>query len=223
MASARTRIVCGIQHRWHPEGKDLDEVTDIIPIAGELKPHGGYDMDAEAIRLSTSDSTGDHKKTGLRLVLKGGKHKRKQKAVIEFLCKPDVEGTEGEWEPEEKYDAEDADAAAADILMRSQNHFATLGAPDGSRGHKEEQQDEGEGNEGKSRQDDGDSPPDLDEVQLRYDNSTLIFDSRLPEGEFDVLRLTWYTKHACENAQGTGPDAPGVSPGWGFFTWLVVM
>ena len=175
-------------------------------------------MDAEAIRLSTSDSTGDRKKTGLRLVLKGGKYsRRRQKAVIEFLCNQDVEGTEGEWEPEEKYDPEDADATAADGLRRSPTHLGVLGAA-GRGGDQKEWQDEG-----KSREDDGDSQPSPDETQLRYHNSTLIFESFVPESDFDVLRLTWYTKHACENAQGTGPGGHEGSPGWGFFTWLVIM
>ena len=43
------------------------------------------------------------------MVLEGGKHpldgsdRRKQRAVVEFLCDPDKEGTEGEWEAEDKY------------------------------------------------------------------------------------------------------------------------
>lgn len=35
---------------------------------------------------------------------------------------------------------------------------------------------------------------------------------------FDVLKLKWTTKHACED-EASGSS----SSGWGFFTWLIIM
>lgn len=43
----------------------------------------------------------------------------------------------------------------------------------------------------------------------------------------DVLRLTWHTKYACENADdindGDDDGKSDSSAGWGFFTWFIVM
>jgi hypothetical protein len=36
---------------------------------------------------------------------------------------------------------------------------------------------------------------------------------------WDVLRLKWETKYACEEASSL-PSTPGTSSGWGFFTWM---
>jgi hypothetical protein len=36
-----------------------------------------------------------------------------------------------------------------------------------------------------------------------------------------VLRLTWETKYACEEASSI--PAPGSSSSWGFFTWMIIM
>ncbi|KHN98336.1 autophagy-related protein 27 [Metarhizium album ARSEF 1941] len=90
---------------------DVDKVESVTAIAGSLENVGGSQFEYEATRLNGSDSNSDSKKEGLRLVLKGGKHplngpvkeRRQQKAVVEFLCDPDKEGTEGEWESEDKY------------------------------------------------------------------------------------------------------------------------
>jgi hypothetical protein len=45
---------------------------------------------------------------------------------------------------------------------------------------------------------------------------SLKFISYEGEGDIDILKLKWYTKHACED------DA--VKPRhWGFFTWFLIM
>ncbi|TQS31996.1 hypothetical protein Golomagni_07706, partial [Golovinomyces magnicellulatus] len=105
-------------------GKGGDMIEDIISIAGNLKDHGGGDLDEKPTRLKTSEGNDDSYKEGLRLVLKGGKHplkesagnRRPQKTVIEFLCDKDKEGTEGEWESEDKYEkrADDKDDKGED-------------------------------------------------------------------------------------------------------------
>ena len=37
--------------------------------------------------------------------------------------------------------------------------------------------------------------------------------------QWDVLRLEWHTKYACEDAAGTAAE----SKSWGFFTWIILM
>ncbi|KAM3514534.1 hypothetical protein MY11210_001769 [Beauveria gryllotalpidicola] len=87
-------------------GDDSDQITEVVPIAGSLENYGGTAFDYEVTRLKTSDSNADSKKEGLRLVLKGGRHeKRDQRAVIEFLCDRNQTGLEGEWEAEDKYES----------------------------------------------------------------------------------------------------------------------
>lgn len=38
----------------------------------------------------------------------------------------------------------------------------------------------------------------------------------------DILRLEWRSKYACEDAINT-PDPEEKKPGWGFFTWFIIM
>ncbi|KAJ2895098.1 autophagy-related protein 27 [Zalerion maritima] len=202
--------VCGIEHEWK-SNDEPDEITGVYPIAGELRPHGGYDMDAKMTRLSTSESTGDSKREGLRMVLHGGayplgsKHRLRHKAIIEFLCDPDRDGLEGEWDPEEKYDPE----GDKDAMMRL---FA--------------REDDDEDEDGGGDDDTGDGEvPNADETQFKYENTSLLFDSFREEGSSPtekVLRLTWYTKHACENRSVADPEGDR-SRHWGAFTWIVVI
>merc|ERR1712000_264725 len=80
-----------------------------IPIAGELKEKGGGDLDAKWVRLAADGSNTDSEKEGLRLTMNGGwtivdKKKRPQKAIVEFICDKNLEGTENLWDPEDKYE-----------------------------------------------------------------------------------------------------------------------
>lgn len=101
------RVVCGIR-RWRESG---DDKVQVFAIAGALEGVGGAQFDYEVARLNESDSNSDSDKEGLRLILKGGKHpldgpvgeRREQKAIVEFLCDPSREGTEGEWETDGQY------------------------------------------------------------------------------------------------------------------------
>ncbi|KUI67821.1 Autophagy-related protein 27 [Cytospora mali] len=86
--------VCGIRRGIEGE---TDTVTDVLPIAGDLKIHGMGDLDARITRLKTSDSSADSKREGVRIVLNGGRHqKRKQLAIVEMLCDAERTGKEGE-------------------------------------------------------------------------------------------------------------------------------
>lgn len=138
----------------------------------------------------------------MRLVLTGGKdplkgplkEKTDQKAIIEFLCDPDREGTEGEWVSEEKYE---------------------------KRADDKKDDDKKEGGDDK---DEGESTL---EHQLKHDNASLIWDGFENEKSARILRLTWYTKHACEKREesggGSDDDGDSTSSHWGFFTWFILM
>ncbi|KID74072.1 Autophagy-related protein 27 [Metarhizium brunneum] len=189
---------------------DVDKVETVTAIAGSLENVGGSQFEYEATRLNGSDSNSDSKKQGLRLVLKGGKHplsgpvkdRREQKAVVEFLCDPDKEGNEGEWESEDKYSK----------LRRREDK-------------KEDDKDDKDGKDGKDG--DGDKDESFGEHQLKSDKAALLWESYGPEKDADVLRLTWHTKYACEKRDGDNDNKNGdggdSSASWGFFTWLVIV
>lgn len=191
-----TFTVCGIKRGIKTES---DEVIDVISIAGELQDHGGTAFNSKVTRLKTSDSTSDAQKEGLRIVLSGGRHPqvssgREQRAILEMLCDRDKTGKEGEWNPkDDKYEQVPAET----------------GEDDDTAGQRKRA--DGEDGDGKS------------EHQLLKENAALIFDSYGPmadDGNVDALRLTWYTKYACE---GLPADEYPQSEHWGFFTWLVIL
>lgn len=187
-------------------------LDDVITIAGDLADQGGTDMDVKLARLSKSDSESDKGKEGVRLTLQGGKHpldgptidRRPQKAIIELLCDKDKEGTEGEWETDEKY-------------------FDT-------KSKRDDKEDKGKDAGAK-------------EEQLKKADAALIWKSYEADGDSDVLRLEWHTKHACEKRDGgkddnnKGDDGKGKdgdkgdekepeqpsNGNWGFFTWFIIM
>lgn len=171
----------------------------VTPIAGNLANHGGSDLDPTTARLKTSDSGADAKKEGVRIALHGGRDpitKRAQQAIIEMVCDRNKTGKEGEWDPkDDKYEP-----------------------------GPEETEGEGSSAAGGRKRADGDEDKDnSSEHQLLKPDSALIFDSYGPpsdDKQFDVLRLTWYTKYACE---GLPKDEYPSSQHWGFFTWLVIL
>ena len=86
--------VCGIERIYEDDGTSV--VREVIPIAGEYAVSDGRHLDAKFTRLKGSESNDDSKKEGVRGELHGGMwEKKKQKAIIEFLCDADFEGTEG--------------------------------------------------------------------------------------------------------------------------------
>lgn len=40
--------------------------------------------------------------------------------------------------------------------------------------------------------------------------------------DWDVLRISWNTKYACEDAINS-PSSPNKGSSWGFFTWFIIM
>ncbi|KPM45652.1 hypothetical protein AK830_g873 [Neonectria ditissima] len=206
--------VCAIT-RFLKDEDEMDTIADINPIAGALENYGGTRFDYSLTRLKTSDSTSDSQKEGLRLVLKGGKHHpiggsakddRPQKAIIEFICDRNKTGTEGEWTSEDKY---------TKLRVRDEEKNED--------GDKKEDGDKGSDD---GKEEDGDKDKDgedlSEEHQLKYENSSLIWDGFPSEKDADVLRLTWYTKYACEKRE-EGDDDGDDSTHWGFFTWFVIV
>jgi hypothetical protein len=88
--------VCGVVRKY--EGQQEPFLEKVIPIAGEYTASHGSSraLDPQFERLKGSDSSADSEKEGLRGKLHGGEYlNKKQKAIVEFLCDANVEGTEG--------------------------------------------------------------------------------------------------------------------------------
>ena len=193
------RPVCAIQRTYGPE-EENGLVRKVVPIAGELADQGGSEFEYEASRLKPAD---DSEREGLRLTLKGGAYpldgsdekRKKQRAVIDFICDRDMEGTEGEWATEEEYERDEKEKRSG---LAGMGEGGILGA-------------RGDGLVGGFA--DG-------EEQLLKEGAALKFLSYgvQPDGDFEELRLEWRTKYACES---TFEDER--SAGWGFFTWFLIM
>jgi len=117
-------VVCAIEHTIKPlEGTDKvqDDITEVIPVAGDLKDVGGGYLDAKYTRLKTSELDTDSGKEGLRIELNGGFYgspKRTQKAVVEFLCDPTRTGRETDLDPEDKYEGAEGSPTIGDSSLR---------------------------------------------------------------------------------------------------------
>lgn len=190
-------------------GDKIDAVDEVSSLAG------GVYLDPDITRLSKIDPDSDKK--GLRVTLKGGVgslDKRKKQTVIDFVCDQDLDGTEGEYDPEDKYESK---------LDRR--------ADDGKNEDEDEDKDKDKG---------GSS----EEVQLGIEkNPSLVFNrygTSESDTNVDVLQLTWSSKYVCESKAGDGkdgnneggdPDGNGDEDGdvkkpsshWGVFTWIVIL
>lgn len=66
-----------------------------------------------------------------------------------------------------------------------------------------------------------------EEKQIIKPGAALVWNSYGPseKNDADILRLTWYTQYACEDAWENPPDEKNgdSSRGWGFFTWFVIL
>ena len=100
--------VCGVEEAYHLTDRTHFTVK-VQPIAGEFTAtHGrGRALDPQWTRLKGSASNEDTEKEGLRLELHGGKYPetkdgKAHKAIIEFICDPELTGNEGFEDPKEK-------------------------------------------------------------------------------------------------------------------------
>ncbi|MCJ1249096.1 hypothetical protein MMC30_006319 [Trapelia coarctata] len=97
--------VCGYEQKIHEDGTLEPKPLSVIPIAGEYSLSNGGALDPHYTRLKTSPSHADSRLEGLRMELRGGKYlKKKQKAVIEFLCSRDGDNATKERDDEEGED-----------------------------------------------------------------------------------------------------------------------
>lgn len=175
-----------------------DFVDKVVAIAGNLQDHGGTGFDVEAKRLKDSDSNSDSQKEGVLLVLKGGKNP--------------LDGPVKERRPQ-KAVLEficDHDKTGLEGEWRSEDRYD--GDDKKLRRRDDEKEEEGES---------------ALEHQLKHDDTALLWEGYKPEGDEDVLRLTWKTKYACEEKRDDDKpdnDDDETSKGsWGFFTWFVIM
>ncbi|KAF9639176.1 Mannose-6-phosphate receptor binding protein [Lasiodiplodia theobromae] len=206
--------VCGVTTSYNP-ADNTSAITKVVPIAGNFAASSGGQADPRWTKLKGSDSNADAEKEGLRLELKGGKypfHSRKgtkQKALIEFICDRNRTGTETDLDNRDTIDEEDDKKKVEDKMRR---RMAKLQA-------REENEKEGDDEGGDSDDDDDD-----DDDDNKTDKSkALQFVSYKMEDDLDVLRLTWYTKYACEDGGDSGSGPGGKSEHWGFFTWVIII
>lgn len=173
-------------------------VSKVVAIAGSLENVGGSDFQYEATRFKGSDSHDDSQKEGLRLVMTGGKHP---------LNGPVKERTAQKAVIEFHCDPE---RTGLEGEWESEDRY------DGDDKVRREEDEEG-----------GDDGTESGvEHQLKTDNSSLIWESYGYDEErsADILRMTWYTKYACEKLDdGDDDDGGNSSSHWGFFTWLFFM
>ncbi|KAL8365625.1 hypothetical protein RB595_004441 [Gaeumannomyces hyphopodioides] len=198
---------CGMWHHIDPDSK-ADVPVEHRVIAGTAE---GRALDEAFTRLSTSTSDKDKGKEGVRIVLQGGQFQdRKQKAVVELLCKDTVEGTEGEIDPDKDL-SKPSPAEKLTTTTKTSVVVPTAAALHVARA------------DGDDKNKDKQVP-----VQIKKPDATLIWESYGPSeedpGSADALKLTWYTKHACEKRSGGGGGiGKDDSKHWGFFTWIVIL
>ncbi|KAI0438529.1 autophagy-related protein 27 [Xylaria telfairii] len=203
--------VCAIK-RLIKLGETIDTIEEVTPLAGELQNHGGAALDPKVSQLSKVDP--ESGREGLRVIFQGGLGytdtlvKHKKQTVIDFVCNKDLDGTEGEYDSEDKYVARAED----DKSQENEN------------GDEDNDKDKDDDDD-----DDDDAPP--KEVQLGLDkNPSLVFDRYGPsdsDTNVDVLHLTWSSKHVCQSKKDEGGDEDSdvkkPSSHWGAFTWIVIL
>ena len=157
-------------------------------------------MDPEWTRLKNSASHDDANKEGLRVELHGGRYPfekssgRQQKAIIEFQCDRNRTGLEGS--EHDTRDKLDEEQQTTQLVTRAE--------PDDKKDDKK---------------DDKEEPVEDASLKLISYRSEGQGDS-----EFDVLRLEWKTKYACEGMTEHKPSSGNNSSShWGFFTWFLIM
>ncbi|KAI5252585.1 hypothetical protein E4T42_03371 [Aureobasidium subglaciale] len=191
--------VCAIESDYNL-ADNSSTIKRVIPIAGQYAGSHGRFLDPEWTRLKNSPSHDDANKEGLRVELHGGKYPfeksngRQQKAIIEFQCDRNRTGLEGS--ESDSRDKLDEEGESASL--------STLAESDGNK-------DEDKGDEKKPT---GDASLKL--VSYRSEGEG--------DAEFDVLRLQWKTKYACEGITDHKPTSGNKSSShWGFFTWFIII
>ena len=180
--------------RISEEGTDANVTASVIPIAGEYIHHA-KSLDPKWSRFQGSDSSADAKEDGISLEIGGGEYPFDSKNATPQKAFIEFYCDKDRTGNEGK-EVNDKD--------NNENEKSTLPFS-GSlmRPFEDEGDDE---NEPTSNPDEGKS---------------IEFISYRKESDFQVLRLKWRTKYACE---GQASSTPTRSKGrWGFFTWFIIM
>lgn len=115
--------MCAIERLINPIEK-TDSISRVIPIAGDFPDNKLNPSFTALSKATTSDQQ------GFRAILNGGTYSgRTQRAIIDFICGPEFEGTEGEAKPKDGYKNskradEEAEAAGNTTAMT----FTSYGA-----------------------------------------------------------------------------------------------
>ncbi|CAG8973326.1 hypothetical protein HYALB_00000089 [Hymenoscyphus albidus] len=166
--------ICAVEHLIPKDDETKGVLKQTFAIVGDFHEKG-RDMDSKFHLLSKQAGHEDSKKEGILLEFGGGlrteeTQKRKQKAIIEFICDKARTGLEGLISERDLYE------------------------------------------ESLTKREDAATTPSLIFESYAADKS---------DASIDVLRLTWKTKEACEDAKEQ-KDAENRSH-WGFFTWFVLI
>jgi autophagy-related protein 27 len=182
--------VCGV--KTIKEGDEEPRLEHWVALAGDYSTSLGIHLDVKPTRIKHSASNADQDKEGVRLEMTGGREP--------FKPKDGKKGTKQK--------------AIIELLCdKEKSGWEPDSDPNEKRRKRQEQDGEGE--------DQPEEPP-VDEPQDDGKNA-LKFVSYGPEPvgneAYDVLRLTWNTKYACEGAAANVPSGEH----WGFFTWMIIM
>ncbi|KAF2683558.1 autophagy protein-like protein Atg27 [Lentithecium fluviatile CBS 122367] len=173
--------VCGIRERVDTEGRH-NATIDVIDIAGTYTMDHNGQLDARFELLRNSESNSDQGKEGIRAELHGGRHPYNdnkegvdQRAIIEFVCDKDREGTEkGEVDEGGDRGEDDGEDKADD-----------------NNGDKKEKRLRRRDDETKGKCEDSDASLRFCGYQKEQSEKNKLV---------STLRLEWRSKYACEDA-----------------------
>ncbi|KAH7039895.1 autophagy-related protein 27 [Microdochium trichocladiopsis] len=199
--------VCAISRLIGKVDNKVDVISAVIPIAGDLAEVGGHKFEPKTKLLVPEAEEGAE---GLHVTLSGGTYtfedgrKHDQRAVVRFVCDEKREGTEGEYESEDKYDTK-----MADIMH--------------SRRRDDDSDDDGKKKEFQLG--------DLEAASLLYD-SYGPSQSDSDVDVLRLTWKTKYAC-ASRSTDPLDPESPGEGNGdeggappnnsWGFFTWFIIL
>lgn len=191
----RSYIACAIESDYNL-ADHTSTVTKVIPIAGQYAGSHGRFLEPYWTRLKNSASNSDANKEGLRVELHGGRY------------------------PFEKSSGRQQKAI---IEFECDRNRTGLEGAEGDSRDKIDDQEDAESLVLRTAEDDN-----KDDETTPSNNTSLEFISYRSEGEgdkeFDVLRLHWKTKFACEGMTEHKPSSGNKSgKHWGFFTWFLIM
>ncbi|KAI4731650.1 hypothetical protein E4T49_00414 [Aureobasidium sp. EXF-10728] len=190
--------VCGIEYDYNL-ADNSSTIRRVMPIAGQYAGSHGRFLDPEWTRLKNSASHDDANKEGLRVELHGGRY------------------------PFEKSDGRQQKAIIE--FQCDRNRTGLEGSEHDTRDKLDEEQ---EAERVVIRAESDDKKDDKKDEEKPVEDASLKLISYRSEGEgdaeFDVLRLQWKTKYACEGMTEHKPTSGNnSSKHWGFFTWFLII